>query len=111
MRYRIKGTNDLSRSSSELSEKRPYGLGQATNYDGLQLFAGSILYMDNLNVYTRENGQWVWLNSLFGAGQTVVPYGEGYLHLPSPGAASVLGLGGLIAMRRRRSPCSMPTTP
>ncbi len=79
-----------------------FGLGQGTAFDALQLNNGSTLYLDNINVYVRENGNWIWLNSLFGANQTVVAWGNGYLHLPSPGAAAMLGLAGLFAARRRR---------
>ena len=79
-----------------------YGLGQGTAFDALQLNNGSTLYLDNISVYVRENGNWIWLNSLFGANQTVVAWGNGYLHLPTPGAAAMLGLAGLFAARRRR---------
>jgi len=79
-----------------------YGIGQGTPLESLVLHSGSILYLDNINVYARENGQWIWLNSLFGTSQTVVPYGGGYLHLPSPGAAALVVLAGVVAARRRR---------
>ncbi len=79
-----------------------YGIGQATDFDALVLRGGSTLYIDNLNVYVRENGTWLWLNGLFGPGQTVVPYAGGFLHLPTPGAGALLIGLGLMAARRRR---------
>ena len=79
-----------------------FGIGQGTLFDSLDLRGGSTLYLDNINVYARENGNWIWLNSLFGPGQSVVPYAGGYLHLPSPGAIPLLSVAGLWATRRRR---------
>ncbi|MBS0196996.1 MAG: hypothetical protein JSR77_09575 [Planctomycetes bacterium] len=80
-----------------------FGLGQAGNTDALTLLNGSTLYIDNLNVYARDNGQWVWLNSLFGPGQTVIAYDQGFLHLPTPGSSLVLALAsGVLALPRRR---------
>ena len=55
------------------------------------------------SVYTRENGQWLLLNSLFGPGNTIVPYGGGYLHLPTPGCAGLFALAGLALSRRTRA--------
>ncbi len=79
-----------------------FGVGQGTSQDALVLQGGSTLYLDNINVYARENGNWIWLNSLFGPGQTVVAYGGGYLHLPEPGVAAMLAVAGIAASRRRR---------
>ncbi|MFN7610023.1 MAG: hypothetical protein ACK5QX_03670, partial [bacterium] len=79
-----------------------YGIGQGTPLESLVLHSGSILYLDNINVYARENGQWIWLNSLFGTCQTGVPYGGGDLHLRCPGAAALVVLAGVVAARRRR---------
>ena len=80
-----------------------FGIGQGTDSEGLQLAGGSTLFLDNLNVYVRENGNWINLNSLFGPGNTVVPYAGGYLHLPGPGAAVVfLTAVASLARRTRR---------
>lgn len=76
-----------------------YGLGGP---DGLVLLGGSTLYLDNLNVYARENGQWVHLNALFGPSSTVIAYSGGFLHLPSPSGVATLMLAGLFAAKRRR---------
>jgi len=80
-----------------------YGVGQGTSLESLVLQGGSMLFMDNINVYVRENGNWIWLNSLFGPSQSVVAWGNGFLHLPSPGAVAVFGLAGLAVSRRRRA--------
>jgi hypothetical protein len=85
-----------------------HGLGQGTPFESLALHGGSTLYLDNINVYARENGNWIWLNSLFGPRQTVVAYGGGYLHLPEPGVAAMLAAAGIAACRRRRP--GRPTT-
>ena len=77
-----------------------FGLGGP---DGLVLLGGSTLFLDNINVYARENGQWVHLNALFGTSNSVIPYSGGFLHLPTPGALAPLALAGLFASRRRRS--------
>jgi hypothetical protein len=77
-----------------------FGLGGP---DGLVLLGGSTLYLDNLNVYARENGQWVHLNALFGTSNSVIAYSGGFLHLPSPGGVAPLAIAGLFAARRRRS--------
>jgi len=94
--------NNGNRGTNQPEALYLYGLGQGTDSDSLRLYSGSTLYLDNINVYAMENGRWIWLNDLFATSQTVVPYGGGYLHLPTPGAAVLLGLGGLIAARRRR---------
>jgi uncharacterized protein (TIGR03382 family) len=39
----------------------------------------------------------------FGAGQTTPRYGGFEITIPAPGAAALLGLGGLVAARRRRA--------
>jgi hypothetical protein len=94
--------NNGNRGTNQPEALYLYGLGQGTDSDSLRLYNGSTLYLDNINVYAMENGRWIWLNDLFATSQTVVPYGGGYLHLPTPGAAVVLAVGGLIASRRRR---------
>ncbi len=76
-----------------------YGLGGP---DGLVIRGGSTVFLDNLNVYARENGRWVHLNSLFGPNDSVIGYSGGFLHLPSPGTLGLLAVGGLFASRRRR---------
>ena len=80
-----------------------FGVGQATALESLQLLSGSTLFLDNIDVYVRENGNWIWLNSLFGPTQTVVAWGGGFLHLPTPSAFGLLCLAGLVAARRRRA--------
>ncbi len=95
--------NNGNRGQNQNEALYIFGLGQATNEDSLVLRSGSVLYIDNLNVYARENGNWIWLNSLFGPGQTVVAYGQGYLHLPSPGGASLIAALGMATWRRRRA--------
>ncbi len=76
-----------------------FGLGGP---DGLILRGGSILIIDNLNVYTTENNAWVHINSLFPPGVAMIPYGDGFIELPAPGGAAFgVGLGVLILARRR----------
>lgn len=77
-----------------------FGLGGP---DGLILRNGSTLIIDNLNVYTTENNQWVHINSLFPQGVTLIPYSGGFIELPSPGSGLVAALFvGSIARRRRQ---------
>jgi hypothetical protein len=76
-----------------------FGLGGP---DGLILRNGSTLIIDNLNVYTTENNQWVHINSLFPQGVTLIPYSNGFIELPSPGSSLVAALFlGSFARRRR----------
>jgi hypothetical protein len=48
-----------------------FGLGGP---QGLVLKSGSVLVINNLSAYTRENGVWVSLQGLFPPGQSIVPY-------------------------------------
>ncbi|TVQ59515.1 MAG: hypothetical protein EA379_10630 [Phycisphaerales bacterium] len=76
-----------------------YGLGGPA---GLVLESGSTLNINNINVYVAVDGVMVHLNSLFTSGQTMITYGDGFILLPSPGAAGMLALGALVLGRRRR---------
>ncbi|MBN1853320.1 MAG: hypothetical protein JW829_11370 [Pirellulales bacterium] len=52
---------------------------------GLQLLGGSTLVLNGLNAYVGgidgDEADWILLNSLFGAGENVIPYGGGFLQL------------------------------
>ena len=82
-----------------------YGSG---GLDGLGLLGGSSLVIGNINVYAHINGVMVELHSLFGPGETTVPYDQGansgFIIIPEPGVAMLMGLSLLgFARRRRRS--------
>jgi len=76
-----------------------YGLGGP---DGLIINSGSTLFIDNINVYTAVNGEFLWLNSLFTDGVTSIEFGGGFVVIPSPGAVSLLVAMGLCSAGRRR---------
>jgi hypothetical protein len=62
------------------------GFPQGAN--GLSILGGSTLLLNNLNVYvggiSGDEAEWIHLNSLFGPGENVIPYGDGFLQLAAP---------------------------
>ncbi len=80
-----------------------YGAASGNERNGLFLFGGSrLIISDNTEVFSSINGVMTNLRTLVPAGQTQVAYGGGFIVIPSPGAAGVLVLAGLGALRRRR---------
>jgi len=80
--------------------------------DGLEIFGGSTLNIESINVYAFLDGQWTHLNSLFTDGIVQIslasivndPEADGFIVIPEPTSLILLGIGGL-AMMRRSSPC------
>jgi hypothetical protein len=78
-----------------------FGIG---SQDGLVLGLDAWLNIGELNTYAMVDDDWLHLNSLFTGGQTTVPFGDGFITtVPEPGALVMLGLGGLVGLRRRRA--------
>jgi hypothetical protein len=80
--------------------------------NGLHILGGSILALDNLDLYTVQNGLWVHINDLFTNGVTKIAYDQGFIELgaattlpvPEPGTWALLTLGlAAIGWRRRES--------
>ena len=85
-----------------------FGLGAP---DGLLLKGGSTLVIGKIPVYAFIDGEWVKLQGLFSGGVTTVdfaamtanPADRGFVTtLPEPATLSLLALGGLLVVRRRR---------
>ncbi|NLF29864.1 MAG: PEP-CTERM sorting domain-containing protein [Planctomycetes bacterium] len=76
--------------------------------DGLALYGQSELVIGDVPVYAWIDGAMVELHSLFGPGDTIVPFttsgSDGLLVIPEPATLSLLALGALVAIRRRRRP-------
>ncbi len=84
----------------------------------VQIFAWDVpLAASNFQVFGSTNGVWATVNwtvpqnlpsggsyafSIFNNGLTEVALDNVRLNIPTPGAAALLGLGGLMAARRRR---------
>ena len=82
--------------------------GNPTNEQGVSAFGGGI---DGISGFAIMIGQFVWsgdqifsfsaeMGANSGAGTDVV-FGEDTFVIPAPGALALLGLGGLVARRRR----------
>lgn len=77
--------------------------------DGLQMFGGSTLVLESINVYAFLDGSWIHLNSLFGPGVTSIPLSDlvsdpeadGFIVIPEP-ATALLCLFAAAAWRRGR---------
>ncbi|MBN2132683.1 MAG: PEP-CTERM sorting domain-containing protein, partial [Sedimentisphaerales bacterium] len=78
--------------------------------DGLQILGESTLVIDAINVYAFLDNEWIHLNSQFVGGVTQIslssltsnPAANGFVVIPEPAALSLLALGGLACLRRRR---------
>jgi hypothetical protein len=49
--------------------------------DGLRIRPGSVLVLNGIQAYVGTVSGWVHLNSLFGAGETRIPYDQGHIQL------------------------------
>ncbi|MHB1034093.1 MAG: PEP-CTERM sorting domain-containing protein, partial [Pirellulales bacterium] len=78
-----------------------YGLG---GVDGLELLGGSKLVLDGINVYAKQRGEWVHLNSLFGPDVKQISFAGGIVTVPEPSSFALLAVAAvtLLAVRRRR---------
>ncbi|RIK77259.1 MAG: hypothetical protein DCC68_17740 [Planctomycetota bacterium] len=71
--------------------------------DGLEITPGSRLVLNDINVYARQGGTWIHLNSLFSPGTTEVPFAGGILAIPEPSGLSLLVAAAItICWYRRR---------
>ena len=97
--------NNGNRASSEALYL--FGLGGP---DGLLLKGGSTLVIGSVPVYAMVNGDWMKLNGLFTGGAMTVnfaaltdnPADNGVIVIPEPGTLSLLALGGVLVLWRRR---------
>ncbi|MBS0446641.1 MAG: PEP-CTERM sorting domain-containing protein, partial [Proteobacteria bacterium] len=80
-------------------------LNGGSGVSGLHILGGSTLVLDRVDLYSMENGQWTYINGLFGAGVTRIAYDQGYIALvPEPGSLALLLSGlGLVGIRLRRA--------
>ena len=84
-----------------------FGLGGP---DGLLLKGDSTLVIGDIPVYAKIDGDWTLLNDLFPDGVSKIdfaaltgnPADMGHVALPEPATLSLLALGGLAILRRRR---------
>ena len=70
--------------------------------DGLQILGDSTLIIDNIDVYATQNGDWIHINSLFGPGESLIAFDDGFIRLPEPTTLSIL-LMGVVSLTRRRT--------
>jgi len=81
--------------------------------DGLEIFGGSSLNIESINVYAFLDGQWTHLNALFSDDIVQIPLAsiisdpeaDGFVVIPEPTSIGLLGLMAvtLLTPRRRRS--------
>jgi hypothetical protein len=78
--------------------------------DGLEIFGGSSLNIESINVYAFLDGEWVHLNSLFSGSITQIalssvvsdPEANGFIVIPEPTTIALFGLTGLLVFRWRQ---------
>lgn len=81
-----------------------FGGSALNDRNGLFLLSGSRLIIDSsTDVFASINGVMTNLRSLIPAGSTQVAFGGGFIVIPTPAAGLVLGLGTLLAARRKRA--------
>ncbi len=61
-----------------------FGLGGP---NGLRILGGSLLALNNVNVYTMHDGQLLHVNTLFPPGVAQIAYDEGFIALNAPTSA------------------------
>ena len=82
-----------------------YGSG---GMDGLEIRGGSMLIIGDVPVYAWIDGEMKDLHSLFGLGDVIVAFqdaggfNDGWLVIPEPATLTLLALGGLAILRRKR---------
>ena len=84
-----------------------FGLGGP---DGLLLKGGSTLVIGDIPTYAKIDGQWICLNDLFSPGITRIDFGAltgnpadmGYVAVPEPATLTLLAIGSLAMLRRKR---------
>lgn len=96
---------DLIDNGNRSSSEALYLLGSG-GLDGLQLLGGSMLVIGDIPVYALIDGAMVDLHSLFAPGETFIRFDErgsdGFIAIPEPATLSLLMLGGLAIVRRRK---------
>jgi hypothetical protein len=82
-----------------------YGSG---GLDGLEILGNSMLIIGDVPVYAWVDGTMVDLHSLFGPGEVIIPFqdaggfNDGWIAIPEPATLTLLALGGLVVLRRKR---------
>jgi len=92
---------DLEDNGNRSSNEALYLYGSGGLY-GLRVRGGSTLVVGDINVYALWQGEMVHINELFGP-EVRVPFDDGWIAVPEPGTLTLIGLGGVgLLLRRRR---------